>query len=150
MDTTIKVNLLNPASRLAMRALLTALDAEDAKAAEAEQGQATKPRGGAPGRPAAAGVTAPATQPSPAAPPSTAATPPADGDGEAMLTADQKAEVIRLQTERVKDTDQARTELKATLQKCFKVSSLSQLRQKWYEEIVTYAKTGKDPETVPF
>ena len=148
MDTTIKINLVNPGHRLAMRALLTALDAEQEKA--------EKPQGRAPDAPAAAGGQTPQAtpaKPAPAAPPPAAAepaTPPAEGDGEAVLTAAQRDEVIRLQTERVQDVDTARANLKETLQACFKVNSLSALRQKWLPDVLEYVKTGVAPDTVPF
>ena len=148
MKNTLQIDLKDPAERLAMRAMLAVLDAEEAKS-----------QGRAPGEPAAADsdgaaatttAAAPAAQSAPAAPPSEAATPPVEGDGEALLTDEQKAEVVRLQTERVADVDQARTELKAMLQKCFSVSSLGQLRAKWLHYVMDYVKTGKSPEEIPF
>ena len=129
MDMTIKVNLLDPNARDALRALLAVLDQKDEAAPK-----------GKPAEPAAA--------PPAAAEP---ATPPAEGDGgEAVLTAAQRDEVIKLQTERVQDVDEARSLLKNTLQACFQVNSLSALRQKWLPDVLEYAKTGAAPDTVPF
>ena len=145
MDMTIKVNLLDPNARDALRALLAVLDQKDEAAPK-------KPQGRAPDEPAAGAVQTPA-KPVPAAPPPAAtepATPPAEGDGEAVLTAAQRDEVIRLQTERVQDVDQARAELKDMLQKCFAIGSLSQLLQKWLPKVEDYAKTGNQPDEIPF
>ena len=145
MDMTIKVNLLDPNARDALRALLAVLDQKDEAAPK-------KPQGRAPDSPAAGAVQTPA-KPAPAAPPAAAtepATPPVEGDGEAVLTAAQRDEVIRLQTERVQDVDTARANLKETLQACFKVNSLSALRQKWLPDVLEYVKTGVAPDTVPF
>ena len=150
MDMTIKVNLLDPNARDALRALLAVLDQKDEAAPK-------KPQGRAPDAPAAGGGQTPQAtpaQPVPAAPPPAAAEPatqpPVAGDGEAVLTAAQRDEVIRLQTERVQDVDTARANLKETLQACFKVNSLSALRQKWLPDVLEYVKTGVAPDTVPF
>ena len=149
MDTTIKINLVNPGHRLAMRALLTALDAEQEKA--------DKPQGRAPGEPAATAkrpeAPSSAAKPAPAAPPPAAAeptTPPAEGDGEAVITTAQRDEVVRLQTERVQDVDEARTALKSVLSRCYHLGSLSQLEAKWLPDVLEYVRTGKEPEELPF
>ena len=138
MDMTIKVNLLDPNARDALRALLAVLDQKDEAAPK--------------GKPAAAAPDVkPPAQPAAAPPPAAAepATPPAEG-GEAVLTAAQRDEVIRLQTERVQDVDEARSSLKDMLQKCFAIGSLSQLRQKWLPKVEDYAKTGNQPDEIPF
>ena len=146
MDMTIKVNLLDPNARDALRALLAVLDQKDEAAPK-------KPQGRAPDEPAAGAVQTPA-KPVPAAP-SPAATepatqPPAEGDGEAVLTAAQRDEVIRLQTERVQDVDEARTALKSVLSRCYHLGSLSQLEVKWLPDVLEYVRTGKEPEELPF
>ena len=140
MDMTIKVNLLDPNARDALRALLSVLDQKDEAAPKGKPTAAAPEPVKPPAQPAAAPPAA-ATEP---------AAGPAEGDGEAVLTVAQREEVVRLQTVRVQDVDQARAELKDMLQKCFAIGSLSQLLQKWLPKVEDYAKTGNQPDEIPF
>ena len=68
-----------------------------------------------------------------------------------MLTVAQRPRLLRdCRPCAVQDVDQARAELKDMLQKCFAIGSLSQLLQKWLPKGEDYAKTGNQPDEIPF
>lgn len=140
MDTTIKVNLLDPLHRAAMRAWLDVIDASDKGKSDAKP-DAAKPTGRHKAKP----PTEPASGASKLGRPN-AFTPPA---GETPQIGKVKA-IAAAMTERVGDADEARAMLKAMLQECFSISSLKRLPVEYAEEVLEFARTGRKPEVMPF